>query len=368
MIITHNTGRYFHSALTKHFFKDFPPNLHQLFKSLAVIKIIRKGEKVRLKTQSLNNIPIPYACILSVTWKCNLKCVGCYAQNYPTENQLNNNEIKSVLSQAALMGIYIFIVVGGEPLLIPGLVELLASAKNSLFFLFTNGILLEEGKLEKLKKAKNIIPIISTEGNSTFIDQRRGIGMGRTVGNALALLKKYKILFGFSAMVTHKNVREVLSRTWMDSLWEYGAKFGFIIDYIPFPKTLDKSLLLDQEDLKFKREEIRELNTHSKLILFNFPEDEYLKPGCKSAGNGFIHINANGNVEPCPFSHYAADNIREKSLLDILDSDFFRKLRETFQTKENPYNSCMLFYNDHLVKEIAGETNAIYTEKILDNN
>lgn len=363
MIIKHNTNKYFYLAIRKLFFREFPPGFAQLKKAISLLRIVLKGEKQRLYYQNQQNLPIPYACILSVTWKCNLNCVGCYAQHYPTENQLKITEIENILNQSDKIGIYIFVVVGGEPLIFPGLIELLMKYKNIMFFLFTNGTLINEQKILLLKKANNIIPIISTEGTDSFVDIRRGEGMGVKIEAVLNLFKRNKLVFGFSSMITHHNLKDVLTESWLDSLWEYGAKFGFIIDYIPFPKTLDLSLILDEDDKSFKRRKITELNEKSKVTLFNFPEDEYKRSGCKSAGNGFIHINANGNVEPCPFSHYAVDNIRDKSILEILNSEFFKKLRSTFQDMDNPHRGCMLFYNDNIVKRIAEETKAYSTEK-----
>lgn len=363
MIIKHYTNKYFYQAIRKLFLREFPPSPKQIYKALTVLRIVSGGEKKRRKNQIRYDLPIPYACVFSVTWKCNLKCIGCYAKHYPAGNQLNIKEIENIIAQCDSLGTYIFIVVGGEPLIIPGIIEILSRAKNTLFFLFTNGTLIDTEKILLLKKAKNIIPIISTEGNDSFVDLRRGEGMGETVNTVLSLFKKHNVLFGFSSMITHKNINEVLTVKWVNSLWAYGAKFGFIIDYIPFPKTKDESLVLTVDDMMSKKEKIKHLNSYSKVTLFNFPEDEYRQTGCKAAGNGFVHINANGNVEPCPFSHYAVDNIRDKSLLEVLNSEFFKRLRATFQDKDNETKSCMLFYNDDLVKEIAKETNAFCTEK-----
>jgi MoaA/NifB/PqqE/SkfB family radical SAM enzyme len=329
---------------------------------LRLFKIVKKAEALRLKNQEKLKTPIPYSCVLSVTWKCNLHCVGCYANNYPKHNQMNILEIESVISQCCDLGTYIFIVVGGEPLLIPELVETMAKYTNAIFFMFTNGIKLTEEKILELKKAKHIIPIISIEGDADFINYRRGEGMGGSIDATLKRLKKHKIVFGISSMVTHENLHEVLTTEWINKIWTYGAKFGFIIDYIPFPHNMDENLVLTTGDIDFKIEKIEELNEKSNITLFNFPENEYKQKGCKSAGSGFIHVNANGNVEPCPFSHYAVDNIRDKPILEILKSDFFAQLRSEFQHKENEHQTCMLFAHDEKVREIAKATSAFSTE------
>jgi len=39
-------------------------------------------------------------------------------------------------------------------------------------------------------------------------------------------------------------------------------------------------------------------------------------------GRRYIHINHRGDVEPCIFVHFAADNIHEKPLAECLCSEF----------------------------------------------
>lgn len=362
MITQHNTRNYFKLSFRKVISKNFPPNLSQLSRSLKLLSIVKKGEELRLATQSKLNIPVPYACVFSITWKCNLKCVGCYAKKYPGENQLSVDEIEKVISDMTAMGTYIFVIVGGEPLYVPGIVEILAKFPDAFFLLFSNGTLLTQEQTLRLKKAKNILPVLSIEGDKQMVDFRRGDGTGEKVLNAVEMLHKNKVPFGISAMVTHENLRDVLTIDWINSLWDRGVRFAFVIDYIPFPDSLNEKLILTEEDILFKKSAINLMNKKSKVTMFNFPEDEYKKAGCLSAGNGFIHVNANGFVEPCPFSHFAVDNVRDKSLPEILSSAFFSKLRDEFYNCSNPDGKCMLFYNRERVEEIAENTGAFSTE------
>ena len=58
------------------------------------------------------------------------------------------------------------------------------------------------------------------------------------------------------------------------------------------------------------------------------PWDEAEAGGCLSAGRGFVHINASGGVEPCPFAPYSDADLTEVSLLEALKSPFLARLRE----------------------------------------
>jgi len=64
--------------------------------------------------------------------------------------------------------------------------------------------------------------------------------------------------------------------------------------------------------------------------------------GCIAAGERYLHINANGDAEPCVFAHFAMDNIKEKSLAEVLDSPLFKKIREMRPYCHNPNRPCML--------------------------
>lgn len=338
------------------------PEYNHINKSIKLLSIIKKRDKYRLKNQNKLNISIPPVCIFSLTWRCNLNCKGCYAKNYSHKEDLKIDEIRRIIKEACELGTYMFIVVGGEPLMVPGIMEILHEQKEGFFLLFTNGTLLNLEYARKLKKAENIFPIISVEGEALLSDYRRGSGVGKKIEDAMNILHDFKIPFGFATVATHRNLKDITSRKWLKSLWDLGARFGFIIDYIPFPKDLDESLMLTDEDRLFKKEELKKCRAESKAVLFNFPPDEYYEGNCQGAGRGFIHINADGYVEPCPFSHYAADNVKDKSLEEILKSNFLKKLRDQFYNMSNPKGECLLFANSKQVESIANETGAFNTE------
>lgn len=44
-------------------------------------------------------------------------------------------------------------------------------------------------------------------------------------------------------------------------------------------------------------------------------DGEYFK-GCIAAGKHYLHISANGDIEPCAFIHYSDSSIKETSLLE----------------------------------------------------
>lgn len=100
------------------------------------------------------------------------------------------------------------------------------------------------------------------------------------------------------------------------------------MNYVPSGLD-DLSLNPNPDEQAWFREQVNRLKKKKRIIIIHMPDDEYVNGGvCMAAGRGFLHINAQGFVEPCPFAHIAADNIREKPLKNILQSSLFSYIRE----------------------------------------
>lgn len=330
----------------------------------ALLGVLAAGEDRRQASERRLNIPVPRFCIFSVTWRCNLDCVGCYAKNYTRGRELGAADVGKVIRQAAELGSYIFVLVGGEPLMVPGLLAELAAVPGALFLLFTNGTLLDTRVAEEISRVPNVLPIISTEGLAAVTDDRRGAGVGEKVASAMRELAARRVPFGFSSMVTHKNLSVVTSRAWFDQLWQAGARMGFLIDYVPLPHGRDESLVLTEPDMAAKLAAVNDRYAEARPLVVNFPPDEYVTGPCQGGGRGLIHINADGYVEPCPFSHMAADNVLEKPLEQILASPFLTAIREQAECPTAPHHSCHLFEQDAQVRALAARTGAFCTERL----
>ncbi|HUV38170.1 MAG TPA: radical SAM protein [Planctomycetota bacterium] len=328
-----------------------------------LLSTLASGEARRVASERRLGLPVPRYCLFSVTWRCNLKCVGCYAKNYARGGEMTLDEIDGVMREARDLGTYLFVVVGGEPLMVPGLIDVMSKIDGAVFLMFTNGTLLDEGRAESIARSRRVMPIISTEGDAGETDGRRGAGVSAKVASAMEVLGRRGVPFGFSSMVTRRNLDRVTSRAWFDTLWDAGARLAFLIDYIPFPHDLDESLVLRDGDYERKRRAVASRYEEARPLVVNFPADEYESGICQGAGTGFIHVNAHGFVEPCPFSHYASENVREKSLCEILGSPFLSTLRDELAGLPNPQGKCLLFEHEAEVREIARRTGGFPTER-----
>jgi len=309
--------------------------------------------------------PIPAFCMFSLTWRCNLRCKGCYAANYARRGDLPLETIERVMREATELGTYIFILVGGEPLLVSGLPERLAAIPKALFFLFTNGTLLSEAVAAKLAGTGNVVPMLSVDGAQDATDARRGAGVYLRLNEAMRILRGAKMFFGVSSVVTHQNVAEITSRAWFDKLWDSGVRLATLIDYLPFPNNAEPELVLRPEDIALKNAAVAKRYREARPFVVNFPAHEYASGDCGAGGSGFIHINADGFVEPCPFSHFASDNIREKPLIEALHSPFMSGIRECAKKwSKDCSGQCALFTRQEDVKRLAARTHAFATEAL----
>ncbi len=75
------------------------------------------GMPKREKLFKEDGIKTPFVILISPSMRCNLRCTGCYAANYSREDDIPYEEVDRIIEEAREIGIYYFIVLGGEPFL-----------------------------------------------------------------------------------------------------------------------------------------------------------------------------------------------------------------------------------------------------------
>ena len=75
-----------------------------------------------------------------------------------------------------------------------------------------------------------------------------------------------------------------------------------------------------------------------------------------------MHINANGDAEPCVFIHYSDSNIRGKSLLDILQSPLFMAYHDSQPFNGNHLRPCPMLENPEKLRGMVKKTGAHSTD------
>ena len=129
-----------------------------------------------------NGLHIPSFLIASITSQCNLHCAGCYSRcNHATVDaapvqQLTSEEWLKIFSEADELGISFILLAGGEPMLRRDIIEAAGKRSNILFPIFTNGTFMDERYFDLFDRCRNLVPIMSIEGEQAVTDARRGKG------------------------------------------------------------------------------------------------------------------------------------------------------------------------------------------------
>ena len=308
----------------------------------------KKASKKRAVAEAAGE-HIPPFLITSITSSCNLHCAGCYSRcneattdNKPVD-QLSAEEWKRIFDEAEELGVSFILLAGGEPLLRWDVMQEAGKKPGILFPVFTNGTFIGEKYMKLFDSHRNLVPVISIEGNKDKTDLRRGEGVYDKIINVMDGLCERNLIFGTSVTVTSENLDEVTSDTFLRSLSERGCKVVIYVEYVPVTEESTELALSDSQRDHLLAEVGRVRSDHEDMVFVSFPGDEKSSGGCIAAGRGFFHINSHGGAEPCPFSPYSDVNVRETSLRDAMHSKLFGSLRDNDILADDHKGGCVLF-------------------------
>ncbi len=245
--------------------------------------------------------------------------------------------------EADELGVSFILLAGGEPLLRYGVIEAAGKKQDIMFPVFTNGTFMGEKYFDLFDRCRNLIPIMSIEGDREITDTRRGEGVYNKLMSNMDELYRRGIIFGVSITVTTGNFKEVSSEGFIGRLSEKGCRAVVFVEFVPV--TDDSTGLApgerEREYLGGKIERLRK--EHPEMVFISFPGDEKSSGGCIAAGRGFFHINSHGGAEPCPFSPYSDVNVKETSLKDAIHSQLFTSITDGGLLNDDHKGGCVLF-------------------------
>ena len=230
--------------------------LKKLWRLQAVARHAIWSSRKRRKFREREGLLVPIAITFSPTMRCNLSCAGCYAHDYPRDGELPLDTIDDMLGSAEKIGVFLFIITGGEPLMRDGILEVFQKHKRLLFLIITNGTLLNDKVAKVIARAGNIIPVVSLEGSREQTDARRGCGMHNQVERAMGYLQSESVVFGFSAMVTRENFETLSGDKFIEEMIGRGCALGFYTEYIPIGSKVQWDWVLEDDERKLFRNKI----------------------------------------------------------------------------------------------------------------
>jgi MoaA/NifB/PqqE/SkfB family radical SAM enzyme len=315
----------------------------------------QKAARVRQGWEE-RGVHVPAFMIFSVTNRCNLACKGCYARAHhrSAEDEMTTERCRSVLEEASALGFGIILLAGGEPLTRPELLDITQGFPEIIFPMFTNGLLIDDAAMAKLETQRHVIPVISLEGRGIVTDERRGQGVFAQLDATMEKMRRRSIVFGTSLTVTRKNFTTVVNEAFIEEMVEKGCRLFFFIDYIPVQEGTDGLALTEDLRATEASQVLHFRSLHRDRVFMAFPGGEAIHGGCLAAGRGFVHVSAEGRVEPCPFSPYSDVSLKELSLREALQSEFLSTIRGSLEHLTEANGGCALWENREWVASLAG--------------
>ena len=325
-----------------------------------------RGFRIAQDMKKKHDINIPWIILVDPTSACNLKCTGCWSAEYGHLIQLSYEELDRIITEGEELGIYAWLMTGGEPLIRKADILKLAEAHPySSFHIFTNGTLIDDAFCEEVVRLGNIAPSISLEGFEEVNDLRRGKGVFQKVMHAMDTMKKHKLLFGTSICYTSSNYKTVISDEFLDMIISKGVKYTWYFHYMPVGNDASTDLLLTPEQREYMYHRVREIRAGEggkPIIAVDFQNDGEYVSGCVAGGKYYCHINPNGDVEPCVFIHYSSANIHDMSLLDCLKQPLFKAYKANQPFNPNHLKPCPILENPEKLIQMVHETGAKSTD------
>lgn len=303
----------------------------------------------------------PAFVMISVTESCNLSCSGCWV-SASGKKSLSLQQLDGIIGSCKKKGSYFFGILGGEPLMYEGLLDVMEKHSDCYFQLFTNGILLTEEVAMRLKKMGNVTPLISVEGLKEESDVRRGRNdvFERTLAGVRAC-RKAKLIFGVAASICKSNYNDLVNREYVELMAKEGAHYLWYYIYRPVGANPNTANALSKEEVLSFRRFVVEQRKNAPLFIIETYWDDKGNALCPGATGMSHHIAPSGALEFCPPIQMAKDFVNEdgSNLAELFEkSEFLADFRK--MTAESS-RGCILLENPQKMVAFLEKHQAIDT-------
>lgn len=300
---------------------------------------------------------------LSLVNECNLNCIYCYATDRPKSSiKLTREEHFKLIGDINAIAKHSSIAfTGGEPLLLPYLIELVDYARGlgHQVHLLTNGTLINKNA-ERISKAFDLIKI-SLDGSTAEIhDFHRGNGSFAKTLNAINLLIQQDAPIQITMTITKKNIHDIDAMT-----KKFGSRLSFAPLFVAGRAKNMKELSITGKEYYEALASVNDVKPLSNLCSSLAASRQKRIMKC-AIGDGEISISETGDVYPCQLLHFpqfCAGNVRESSLKSIYEtSDKLKVCKELTVTKIAGCRKCDIRF----ICGGACRARAFYEENRLD--
>jgi len=260
-------------------------------------------------------LPITRDIFICPSHECNANCPHCYEKftHKKFQESLTTQQVKNVIDQFYQLGGSVVFFCSGEFLLRADALDLLkyAKSKNLYVIIVTNGLLLDEKKIDALKENgldELIVSIDSAEASRH--DELRGVkGCFEKAVNAIRIAKAKGIRTMIWTYITKTNFSELAGISRLGADLDPDGIFTFL-------PLLSGNLFSEfNENLTYEeREKLRD-QFNKSIVELEFPSEE---SPCRGGGLYHICVMPSGDVTFCPPVPYSYGHIDSKPLKDCL--------------------------------------------------
>lgn len=298
---------------------------------------------------------------ISVTNDCNLNCQGCWVTNDTNHKaHLNIDAIHAIIEGSKKQGSYFFGILGGEPLMYKQLTSIFEKHPDCYFQLFTNGTLFTAAIAEKLRQTANVSPLFSFEGDEQVADIRRG---GHNIYNrtleAIKTSVQHGLITGVAISVCKSNIEMALSDEFVQMLHDMGVLYVWYYVYRPAGENPNYELALDRDDILRLRQFLVDGRVKYPIVMIDSYWRADGEPFCPAAEGLSHHINASGNIEPCPVIQFSGETIFDGNIHEVYErSELLRDFRNSILQKTK---GCVLMEDPLWLSQFAQKHQALNT-------
>jgi len=316
-------------------------------------------------------IGFPIHPVWEVTNACNLKCKQCHAcSGHQMPSELDTEEGKRLLdSMASIDEFRMLAFGGGEPLVRPDIVELVAYARSLglEISIATNGTLLTTELAKEFKKLGVTNIAVGLNANDEEIHD----GITNVPGSFIASRNAAyaTVEAGMNLQINTTVMQENRSAIpgLLDFASEVNAQIVLLYQLVPEGRG-EEDMELSIRDYKALTEMVADKQRTNRSIIEPTCSPQYwaylmsrnrdghkpsglsmklaetLFKGCV-AGSGLCYVKPNGDVWPCPFVPISAGNVRDHPLEHLwYYSDLFNSLRDRDKLTGEKCSSCRYKY------------------------
>lgn len=321
-----------------------------LFRKLLVAKVTKKW--------------FPLIASLTLTNRCNLRCIYCYGSYYDRDIKDFSTEVWfQLIDELAAMGTELIHLEGGEPLLRNDIGKIIDKAKNKglICRMNSNGLLVPK-KINEIKKLDSLC--ISLDGDEESNDKNRGEGTYSKIIEGIICAKKNGLSVLTSTVLTKNNIETGAIEKVLELSREigFGVQFSFLYEQTT-ERLNNAAFYLDESSIKRAINKLINYKRRGYPIFYSFatynnaltwpasydrkrftteipPPEDFKYIPCYM-GKLMCFVDGDGLVYPCG-EHIGS--FPAKNFLEVGFRDAWEHLSD-FKECITCYNTCFNEYN-----------------------